>query len=154
MSTFEHVNDIILFRNLLLLDLQDIWIGAKLTLPIRFMRLKLMLHLLAFNLLILLCRKDLGVLIEYSLALFAFVWVTARQVLFGVLHSIECNDEDIEVLVGLWDDQPTEIGNVENWVRLLFFLIVFFSFSLEEGVVGGFFHRYFINSFIKCYIAD
>jgi hypothetical protein len=41
MGTFKHVDDIVLFGNLLFLYLQDVWIQAKFAFPERFIRLKL-----------------------------------------------------------------------------------------------------------------
>ena len=114
MGAFEHVHDIVFFGNFLLLDLQDVWIQAKLALPEGLIRLELGFHLRLNTLFVFFSRQHLGVLIQNRITLFALIRVTTRKVLLCGLHSIKGHHKHIEILLCFGNYKSAEclIGKV------------------------------------------
>lgn len=154
MCTFEHINNIIFFREFFLLDLQNIWILAKFTLPETFIWFKLDFHLKIWFLIILFACKYFWVFVQNGITLFARIRVTAWKILLCVFHPIKSNNKNIQVLLWLcsWNNETSEaiivVVRVKSLLKIEAFWLwlILSSFPVEKGIIWCFLHGFIKNS--------
>lgn len=128
---FEHVDHIILHGYFLLLNEKLVWVVAELAQPEGFIWLKFVGidHQVLFVL-------DEGVFVQDCAAFFAFVGVTANQVLLCLFGAIECQDENVKIyLRRRWSVEAAEERSRQRHVSCLPF-----GLFCDVGVVRCFFH--------------